>query len=170
MAGAQGLQEREAELDIDYQRRSWTFERVGWGVMGVILAAALLGLCGEGPLAKARTGDTGGLVQLQYDRFTRHGGQTVLEIEVAPGAAANRAVRVWLSRSYLESVQVEQVTPEPDEMEAGQDRLTYVFRLAGSDERAVIAFRMRPERYGPLTGRMGLADGPELRFRQLVYP
>jgi hypothetical protein len=38
----------ELEQDVQYQQRSWAFERIGWIAMSLIAIAALLGLTGSG--------------------------------------------------------------------------------------------------------------------------
>jgi hypothetical protein len=39
----------EIQEDLPFQRREWLVERVAWGVMALLIVAALLGLFGTGP-------------------------------------------------------------------------------------------------------------------------
>jgi hypothetical protein len=41
----------EVEQDLDFQQRTWALERAGWIVMLLIIAAALAGFFGGGPLS-----------------------------------------------------------------------------------------------------------------------
>src|SRR4029079_12532418 len=55
--------------DMDFQRRSWTVERAGWLILGVVMVAALVGLFGYGPVSKAHL--NGNDLKLSYERFQR---------------------------------------------------------------------------------------------------
>jgi hypothetical protein len=58
-------------------------------------------------------------------------------------------MRVWLSPDYLEGVQIEQITPQPERVEAGPERLTYVFPVGElSRATAFTLYRVRGCRMG----------------------
>ena len=160
----------ELEQDLAFQRREWTIQRAGWAVMALVIVAALLGLFGAGLLGKATTGDTEGVLWIEYDRFGRFVAPITLMVHLGPGAAREGVARVWLDRRYLESVQIEQITPEPDEVVAGPDRLIFVFRVAEPGKPTAVNFSLQTEQFGPLMGRAGIAGGEPLRFRQFIYP
>lgn len=80
-------------------------------------------------------------------------------------------MRVWLDREYLESMQVQSVTPEPARVEAGSGRLTYVFDAEVEPGRpTAFTFTLQPEKPGAIGGRVGLEGGPSVRIEQFVYP
>jgi hypothetical protein len=165
----------EIDEDLPFQRREWVAERVGWAAMALLVLAALLGLFGTGPLASATAGNPAGPLWIEYERFNRLLAPATLRVHLGAGAARGGEARVWLDRRYLESVQLQRVTPQPDGVEAAPDRMVFVFRMAEPDQPTTITFSFKPERFGSLPGRAGLAgagappDRP-LRFRQFVYP
>ena len=60
------LGDLEVGQDLDFQRREWAVQRVGWGAMALVILAALLGLFGSsGPLSRAATNAADDLVRLE---------------------------------------------------------------------------------------------------------
>lgn len=89
MANTQRVGDLELDQDIDFQRRSWAVQRVGWGVMALVALAALLGLFGPGPINNAITGSKEAPLWLEYKRFGRF--QTsamLLRVHLGPRAGA----------------------------------------------------------------------------------
>jgi hypothetical protein len=156
--------------DIAFLERSWTVQRVAWIVMALIVAAAFAGLFGAGPLSRATAGALGDPLRLDYQRFLRFQTPTSLSVELNPTAARDGAFRVWLARDYAEAVRIQEVVPPPERVEAGSDRLIYVFLAAPAGGPAGVTFHLQPERVGPLSGRLGTPDGPTLSFNHFVYP
>ena len=161
--------------DPRFFQREWRAQRVGWGVLAVLVVAALLGVFGRGPLAHAGAGE--GPLSMKFDRFLRHGAPSDLEIEVAAGSAdAEGRVRLWFDRRYLEKVRVEKVIPEPEWMEAAAERVTYVFRASSPKDPIHVVLELNPDRIGLQRGRAavmggaGGAGGAPLDFEQLVFP
>ena len=166
---------RVGDLDIaedtDFQRRIWMVERIGWLVMLLIIAAAALGLCGSaGPLGKATAGDRDGPLFVSYARFARHGAGTVLHVQVAPEAARQGEVRLWVEEGLFEVMELTQVAPEAKEVVLEPGRLVFVFPVADTAGPLTISFDLEPTHYWRHTARLGLPDGPSVRVRQFVYP
>lgn len=168
--GPRRLGDLQVEEDESLRRKAATAHRVGWGVMAAFLALAMLGLFGSGPISRARAGGRGAPLRLEYERFGRHHTQTMIRAHLGPGAVARGEARVWLDLDYVEGIQLRRITPEPERVEAGPDRLTYVFPVARADRPTTVTFHFEPERVGPLAGRIGLATGEGLGFGQFVYP
>ena len=61
----------ELHQDPRFTRRIAAIQRAGWVVMGLVIAAALLGLFGAGPLSRATAEAADGTLRLEYDRFGR---------------------------------------------------------------------------------------------------
>ncbi len=160
----------ELNQDLDFQRASWTVQRIGRAIMVLVTLAALAGVFGRGPLSRATAGDESALLQIKYNRFERRHGPTQMEIQVGQGAIQGDTIRLWVDREYLQGNQVESVVPEPDSMEARPDRMIYVFKVNQPGAGTTITFNMNPQQIGPRTVRVGLDNGQELSFRQFVYP
>jgi hypothetical protein len=162
--------ELELKQDLDFERRSWTIERIGWTVMGLVVLAALTGLFGAGPLSATTAGEKGGPLWLEYPRFGRLKAPLMLRVHLGPNTLQQGPVRLWLGRDYLESVQIEAVTPPPEEVEAGPERLTYVFPVSEPSRSTAVTFFLKADQIGRQGGCIGLVEGPTLCFRQFIYP
>lgn len=156
--------------DVEFQHRSWMFQRLGWGVMALVITGALLGLFGPGPLSRDIAGSPDSPIRVEYHRFWRMQSPMTLRVLLGPAPPGETQARVWLERAYMEGMRVEHVTPQPERVEAGPERLTYVFALGGPVGPTAVTFVMQPESPGVLHGRAGLASGEVVDFRQWVYP
>jgi hypothetical protein len=142
-----------------------------WALLTLLLLAALSGLFGSGYLSHARAGDTGAPLWLEYPRFAHtYAAVDTLVFHVAPQAANNGTVRLWLARDYLERVEVRRIEPEPDAVEAAGDHYTYVFRASDLRAPTSIIFHVEPDSFGPVRGSAGLEGGAAFDFTQFVYP
>ena len=161
----------EVDQDLAFQRRQWRAERVGWAVMALVILAALAGLLGPGPLNEATAGEPGDPVSVEYQRFPRHAAPEMLvKVNLGPDATRDREVRLWVDRTYVDHFRIERIEPEPERVEAGADRLTYVFRVSEPGRPTAVQFHMEPDGYGRQHARLGLDGGPEVAFTQFVYP
>jgi hypothetical protein len=160
----------EISQDLNFQRRSWVVQRFGWVMLALLILAALLGLFGPGPLSQAMAGRQDGPLWAEYHRFWRLKSPMSLRLHLGPEAAASGQARVWLSRSYMEAMRVQHVTPPPQRVEAGSDRFTYVFTLNPPHRSTAVTFTIEPETPGSVAGQAGLENGLEIRFRHFIYP
>ncbi len=161
----------EFEIDEDeaFERRSFTVQRAGWILMAVIVAAAAAGLLGSGPLARA-TAAAPGAFTIEYERFTRYQSDQTLHVYLEPAITRGREARLWINREFLDSSKIETVVPMPVRVESEADRLYYVFQMAKPGDRLFVAFNIQAEQIGLVDGRIGVSEGGEVAFRQLVYP
>jgi hypothetical protein len=160
----------ELDQDLAFQQRSWIVQRIGWIVLGLIIVAALLGLFGGGPLSYTTARSQDGALGLEYNLFWRIQAAMTLRVFLMPKTAYAGEVRLWLSRSYVDAVDVQHITPQPQRVEAGTDRLTYVFAISQMGQQIEITFQVKPERPGRVAGRLGLEDGITLSFAHVIYP
>ncbi len=136
----------ELEQDLDFQRRVWRVQRIGWIVMALLVVAGLAGLTGHGPMAKASAGAAEDGLVITYDRLTRYETPARLALHVAPGvAASDSTVAVWINRDFVNAMQIGAVVPTPVEAQAAGDGVIYTFRVADPRRSAVI------ERNGGIT-------------------
>jgi hypothetical protein len=170
MAKGQRAKEIEVGEDLEFQQRSWVVQRIGWIVIALVIIAALSGLFGAGPLSQATVGNEGDALRLVYDRFERMDSPATLDIYLGPEVANEGQVRLWISRDYLKGASVQQVTPPPEQVEIGADRLIYTFRVADAARPALVTFDLEMAQSGRLVGQMGLTDEAPLSFWQFVYP
>lgn len=92
----------EIRQDQRFQQREWRLERIGWTLIALFVLAGLLGLLGPGPLSWATARSDGGLVEVEYQRFTHWVADDTVEIRVAPDAVGAGAFEVTLTGDWVE--------------------------------------------------------------------
>lgn len=160
----------QIDQDPDAQRHHWIAERVGWTVITLVILAALLGLFGSGWLSEASVGTPDGALRLEYSRFARFLAPTKLRLHLGPDVIHKGTVSISLNRDYIEAAQIQRILPPPDAVEAGADRLTYVLRISDAGGPTAVTIHLEPDRFGSLSGQIGLAGHEPLRFDQFIYP
>lgn len=170
MAAGAHKEKKPVSDEMKFHRRYWLVQRAGWALIGLVLLAALLGLFGPGLPGRAHAMDQNSRLRIEYGRFEREQAETTLRVQLGAGAAQNGEARLWLSREYMDGIEIQSVAPEPERVEAAGDRLTYVFNVSDAAQETPVTFHFEPERIGRLRGRAGLADGTSVEFSQFVYP
>lgn len=160
----------ELDQDMPFQERAWRAERVSWVVLSLITVLALLGIFGTGPLASTTAGTEENGLTASYERFVRHDGRSSLELRIAPDQASEGQVEVWFSATYLEDIQIEQVSPEPDEIHLAGDRQVYVFLTDDPASTMTVNVIFRPDSIGRISGDIGIVDGPTVPVRHVSLP
>ncbi|HEX3159523.1 MAG TPA: hypothetical protein VHQ45_13460 [Gemmatimonadaceae bacterium] len=170
MGDGRHVGELQIDQDLDFQRREWRVQRLGWWVMGLVLVLALGGAFGRGPLAHATLGTPGGPLRVEYDRLARHGAKSELRLHLGPAAVSDGVARVWLDREWVDGADVEDIQPVPERVIVAGDRLVYEFQVGSATAASVIRFALRPDAMWRRELRVGLTDGPTLAATQFVYP
>jgi hypothetical protein len=165
---ADAEQELDIDQDLEFQRRDWTFERVGWIAMLLLIVGALVGLFGDGPLSKAERVTADQSLRVEYDRFERHGNDAKLTVFVRRDSAAGAAVSLWVNDEFLRGVQLEHIEPEPVRQVSVGDRTLFDIAVAGDSARLTFAFR--PKDVGSRRLELGLMGREPLSVKQFVYP
>jgi hypothetical protein len=160
----------EVDEDIRIERFFWVVERIGWGAMTVLLAAALLGFLGEGPLSRAAAGDTRGTFRVDYERFCRRGKPTEVTFRMGPAAPRDGNLAITVSSAYIDRFIVDVVTPDPHAVKGGESAITYLFLLEEGAAGSTIVFRLEPKSMGRAEADVSVQGSAPLRFSQLIYP
>jgi hypothetical protein len=158
----------QIDQDLRFQRREWIFERTGWVLLAAGIAASACGLFGSGPLANASAVEPRSGLRIEYPRFLRRQSPERMTIHLPLDGEAREA-RLWIDSRLLEAFELQQITPEPERVEAGPDGSTLVFTAAAGGE-TVITLDVEYEAWGRLRGHIGRSSGEALELRQLVYP
>lgn len=156
----------EINQDLATQRRMWTIQRVGWGTMAAILAAALLGLFGHGPLSRATQGLATEGFAVEYDRLARYRGPSALRMWIQPDHEG--CASVWIPHHYLADVGVRQIMPWPDRMIATDDGVR--FEWAAESGSLLVTWRVEPDRIGLLSTELRSPGHAPRRLSQFIYP
>ena len=153
----------QIDEDLSFQRKEWVAQRIGIGVLALLLIAAVLGFTGSGgPFSRAETGDASGAFRVEYERVVRRGAQSTMTLHLRGTNAGPRSF--WFSTDYFKSIDLETVVPDPEAVTAEGDRYVYTIRSTGSD--ATVTVHMRPARVGRIDVDVGVVDGPSVRFHQ----
>jgi hypothetical protein len=153
--------------DPRFTRRSWTWERIGWGILGLVVAGALAGALGPGPLSAASAAGRDGTLRIEYERFGRFDTESRIRLLARPGGDP---AEVWLDRSYAESVDLERILPTPALVSLDGDRVAYRFPAPPAGALLDVVLEVRFRRPGRLRGRAGVPGGETVEFGQFVYP
>jgi hypothetical protein len=160
----------EIDQDLTFVRRSWAVQRAGWAGIGIVLVIALAGGLGSGPLSHQR-GGVPDLLEIDYSRFVRYQASHTLTVRLTGTAVRGPEARLWIDRRYLDQARIESIAPPPVRVEAGADRLLYVFQLLGGTEPVTISIVLQPQSIGRTAGRIGIAgDERVATIRQFAYP
>lgn len=164
-SGPSGLEITE---DMGFQRRFWRAQRVGWGVIALLLVAAALGLFSRGPLSSATAGGRVGGLEVEYERFQRFGAASALRIEAWARPEDEGRVLLRLAPGLTDALEIETITPWPITAARGREGLVLAMRAAG--EVAVVDIRAKPTRIGRLRGEISCAGCAPVRLSAFVYP
>ena len=169
LVSAQSTRRLEINEDPAFQQRDWRIQRVGWAILALIIAVALAGLLGPGPLSGTMV-SSGKTLEVEYQRFLRHGSQSELLVKVDDEEQTAGEVRIAISRDYLDALDLQQVTPSPILVQAAGQSVVYVFaRVAGSGPMQV-KFAFEPDKLGAHSGRIAVAEDSRVLIRQFTYP
>ena len=158
----------EVDQDLDFQRKDWIFERVGWIAMLLVIVAALLGLFGRGPLSDARLESSDGSLGVEYQRFERHGAPSELTLHVRRAAATDSTITVSVGEEFLRAVQVTQIVPQPARQIYLGDRT--IFELEIRNDSGRVTFYTIPQAIGSRRLDVGVPGRAAIIVSQFVYP
>lgn len=98
----------EIEEDIDLHETGWIVQRIGWGLMLVVLVCATLGLFGDGLLSETKLAAGG--TSVLYQKFLRSEADT--EVEIVSHDVSGK-IRIAFSPNFLDVYKFDRMTPEP---------------------------------------------------------
>lgn len=155
--------------DLSFHRRLWAIQRIGWVVAIIVIALAVAGLFGSGPLSSVRAGDAA--LAVEYDRFVRRDAPTEFRIDARP--SAENEVRIAFTRDYLHSLRIDSMLPYPQRVETIADEVLIVFRVGPQTPSVRITINAMPLHAGPLRGSVRIGDDasvPPIPLNQFVWP
>jgi len=154
--------------DNEFQKKEWSWARLGWVLMLIIAVIGLLGLFGQGPLSKS-TARAGG-IEVEYERFERLLAPAQIEVKLTQQDFQNGEARIQVDRNMLNMYNLQNIIPEPDQSILSDEFITYVFNVGQAGQLLQITFELQPNRIGQVNGQIGLENGQPVQFAQFVYP
>lgn len=159
--------ERDFQNELQYHRREWRVQRIGWIAMALIIVAALLGVFGSGPLSQAEL-SVAASARMNYERYARYGSQSTIIVECLAPECATSPLRVTVNASYFEAFELVSVTPDPQLVSAAGNSTRFEFDAAAAPARVI--FRLEARGLGRVPGTWQIGDAEPLTARQFVYP
>lgn len=164
------IQDLEAPQRLRHQRYEWIAERIGWGVMGLTVLAALAGALGQGPLSSTTETSASGKLSAEFDRVHRAHAPACLRIRLERDPS-DRQVELAISRSFEDATVSEEIVPQPAAVRDGDGELIYTFELSGDEAEQLIEYRYEYDEFGRFDHAIRLLSGDQtLRFRQIILP
>lgn len=154
----------QLEQDLGFQRRAAALQRAGRVLLVLGLLAGLAGVFGTGPLSHASASAPGRAFSVDYDRVLRS--EQSSSLEVSPQLHSKGAGSVSLSESYLNSVDLSDVTPQPDSETANADRVVLTYQ-GGLPSQVQIG--ISPDNIGVHRATVWVNGNP-LSFHQVILP
>jgi hypothetical protein len=164
------------ELDPTFVRRQQWTQRALWGVMALLIGAAVLGYFGTSPRATevVQADADGAHYELERPKFTRYELAERMHLRVAAPDAQGDELKVTLSRDFAQNNAVTGVTPEPEGGGGNADGVTYSFKVEDWSEELVVSFEYEPRKSfrspGVMTVEAGESEPVKLPLDQWVYP
>lgn len=159
----------EINQDVVFQEREWNAERVGWGLLTLLILIAVAGLFGNGPLSwTSATSDDG--LEIIYERFGRRGGSQELTVRAPATAASGGVWEIEVTRGYLASLEITAVSPEPDKVETIEGALRYSFTQATPGADLEVVFAVTPRHLLSQDGEFRFRDGEPVHVSQFFFP
>lgn len=156
--------------EIGFQRKEWMVQRVAWGVMAVVVLAALAGFFGAGPVSHTTTETADGSLEIEYDRFVRHEARSSMELSVSPSAVQDGKATLYLSRALVDRWRVEHVTPAPSTESSSSDWVILEYEVLGTTTPR-IELHYRGDGLGRAEGSIRVGeDGEQLEVSQWIHP
>jgi hypothetical protein len=154
---------------IDFQRKQFTAERIGWAAMVLLLVWTLLGGFGEGWLSRQKVWNAEQTVGLDYERFGRRDAPFRLRLELRPDAS-REALVVHLGREFLDAVEIERITPDYRSMIADGDGAAVTFDADPGARDYSITIEYKPRHVGRLHLTLRALRHSEITTDQFIYP
>lgn len=153
------------EEDIDFQRKVWRFERIGWALLLLLTVATLLGLFSEG-LISDRTENAGAL-HAEYGRFERNGAAT--RVVLSTRGRAGTGLEFIVGSAFMAAHDIEGIQPPP--REAGTSEGGGLRLVIDADASGVATAHLTVRPNSTRLVRSEFRSGPHrLPITQLIYP
>lgn len=156
--------------DVRFHQKFWVVERIGWMLLLLVLAAALLGAFGDGLLSRVRVGPADRSFDASFVRFARKQAPVTLRLEVRPAARIDGSLTVWISSDYLERFTVNAVIPKPERVVIHDGGTEYRFAVGSSLDAAVVRFSLEADSAGHVSGAIGTSRESSVPIRQFFFP
>ncbi|MDP8960397.1 MAG: hypothetical protein M3N32_02075 [Actinomycetota bacterium] len=158
------VRDLETAAAMRLHERVWRLQRVAWIALALLVASALAGLFGPGPVSYRTARSEDGQLAVAYQR---RGATSEVEVTVRqpPPGDVNLAV----ARDYLSKVNVSSIMPRPDEVRTEPGQVVFVFPVQPNVSDFAVVFGVASDTIGSMSATVAF-DGAASHFRQFSYP
>ena len=157
--------ELQLEEDLEFLRKDWKFERIGWVLMLVFLLAALAGVFGRGGLIWNETtvGNKTTGIEIEYSEVWR---KEAPEELILTGSGADTVIEIYTRQ--MDMIKVENMLPQPERSEFTSDKITLFYQpVSGS---RTIHVHINPLKFGRFKARVKAGTKEAVNFSVFIYP
>ena len=154
---------------VDFQRKQFFAERIGWAAMALFLVWALLGGFGEGWVSRQKIWNKDHTVGLNYERYGRRDAPLNLHLDLRPDTSGDELV-VHLSREFMDGVEIERTTPNYRSMVLDGNGAAVTFAADASAIDYSITIEYKPRHAGSLHVALRALGQDEVAVEQFIYP
>ena len=153
------------------QERVWLASRIAWAGMALVLALAVAGLFGDGPLSHRRTAASDGSLAVEYEGFQRRNATTAIVLQAA-ARDTNGAVRICLEHGFTADWRLVRMRPSAVREVATSGGLCLHFAVeAGPGPPPPVTISVQPRAMSFATsGSLRANGGAPVALRVLVWP
>jgi hypothetical protein len=162
------IQEIEIDEDLEFQRRYWRVQRIGWVLLALFLMAAAIGLFGGGMVS--RTTARGHGLTIEYSRFARENAPMLIVVRVPASVAQAGQIQLSFNADYIAKLSFQRITPQPQAVEAAAGRVTFQFLANAQPGDLTFSFEAKPREFGRASVQVMMEGSSGVGFWQLVYP
>jgi hypothetical protein len=155
---------------MTFQKREWRSQRIAWVLWAGLVIAGLAGLVGSGPLSSQEISSSDGRLTVTYNRFVHYHHSTTLEVQMQPENETDDQLRLQISQSLLDRMEIQRIEPEPSSRELASDGTWYVFQCERGVSTAKVVFHVEYDEFGGGVGELRLASSEPVRLKPFVYP
>lgn len=158
-----GIKQSRFALQFEY-----FCHRFGFGLLLIIIAAALAGLFSDGYFSKASLSNTSNSLQVDYQRFGRLQNQIQLKITTHRPEAGRHVLRI--GHDYTARFETENIWPQPDEMYSEGGALILIYNEVKSRGDFSVWLYTSPDQPGKAVTSVAVNNEPAVSFWQFIYP
>jgi hypothetical protein len=135
------------EQNESFQLWEWRCIHIGWALWGLVIAAALAGLLGNGPLSSTIIASPDDSIRVRYHRFVHVQQPLNKEITIRNETTAGE-VMVKLFDKFLHQIEIHRIQPEPSRTEIAEDGVIFMFQRDRAAAETKVKFRFEYEDAG----------------------
>ena len=155
--------------DFQFHRKQFFAERVGWFLMALYLAWALVGGFGEGWISQTEARNDGLSCAIDYGRFGRRDAPFTLRIRLRLDAPREE-LALELNRAFMDHVRIERTIPAYQTMAGDDDSVTLSFAVTPQKTEHSFIIEYKPLHVGTLHVAVQPDGAGEVAFNQFIYP